>query len=307
MNENAGLQTFAQGDIFVGATLLNNDEDDHAGRGRIIQYDADLNEKAVVWLDDTTHLVGGLNVAPDGVLWAFDMTAFKVLRFGPDGQRQDDFPAPKRALSHVNFAADGTYLFGEHQVGSETTVPLGTKLATVPGSDRFGDGHVFRVDASGNILHEYETDTHGGMGGFLGVTMSALSADGTTLYYVSETGPRLMRYDLENDRQLPDLFSFAPEDRQMFFGLTFDGEGRLLVARGDRVERITTEGEVENTYPLEGFGWALVVPTVDGDHFLAVNFFTGTVAKVALSSGETVATANTGVAKATAGITQYGE
>ncbi len=305
MTESGALLPFADGDIFVGATLLNNEQDDHAGRGRIIQYDAELNEKAVLWLDDTTHLVGGLNIAPDGALWAFDMVAFKAMRFSPSGERLDDFPAPKRALSHVNFLADGSMLFGEHQVGSETTVPLGTQLATVPGTDRFGDGHVFHVAADGNLIKEYETDTHGGMGGFLGVTMSTVSPDETTLYYVSETGPRLMRYDLANDQQMPDLMSFAPEDRQMFFGLMFNGEGNLLVARGDRVEVVTTDGEVVRAYPLEGFGWALVVPGTDGEHFLAVNFFSGTVAKVNVASGDVVAQANTGVAKSTAGIVQF--
>ncbi len=43
-----GLQAFAKGDVFVGATQLNNPDDDHAGRGRILQYDADLNLKGVL-------------------------------------------------------------------------------------------------------------------------------------------------------------------------------------------------------------------------------------------------------------------
>ena len=40
------LKPFAPGDVFVGATLLNNPADDHAGAGRILQFDADLNERA---------------------------------------------------------------------------------------------------------------------------------------------------------------------------------------------------------------------------------------------------------------------
>ena len=39
------MKAFEKGDILVGATLLNNPEDDHAGPGRIIQYDSDLNLK----------------------------------------------------------------------------------------------------------------------------------------------------------------------------------------------------------------------------------------------------------------------
>ena len=57
------LQTFAPGDVFVGATLLNSTTDDHAGLGRILQFDADLNEKGVLWVEGTTHLVYGLTLA----------------------------------------------------------------------------------------------------------------------------------------------------------------------------------------------------------------------------------------------------
>ena len=42
---NLILKPFTSGDIFAGATLLNNPNDDHAGDGRIIQFDTDLNEK----------------------------------------------------------------------------------------------------------------------------------------------------------------------------------------------------------------------------------------------------------------------
>ena len=51
------LKPFAPGDVLVGATLLNNPQDDHAGHGRIIQLDAELKEKGVLWLTGTTHLV----------------------------------------------------------------------------------------------------------------------------------------------------------------------------------------------------------------------------------------------------------
>ena len=38
------MKAFEEGDILVGATLLNNPEDDHAGPGRIIQFDSDLTQ-----------------------------------------------------------------------------------------------------------------------------------------------------------------------------------------------------------------------------------------------------------------------
>ena len=80
------LKPFAPGDVLVGATLLDNPKDDHAGQGRIIQFDADLNEKGVLWLTGTTHLVYGLSFAPDGTLWAQDPWAWTTVRVSPDGQ-----------------------------------------------------------------------------------------------------------------------------------------------------------------------------------------------------------------------------
>ena len=65
------LQAFARGDVFVGATVLNDPADDHAGRGRIIQYDADLVEKGVLWLEQTTHLVGGLKFVEEPKMLRF--------------------------------------------------------------------------------------------------------------------------------------------------------------------------------------------------------------------------------------------
>ena len=81
MTQESTIKPFAKGDILVGCTLLNNPDDDHAGPGRIIQYDANFNEKGVLWTKGTTHLVGGLKFGPDGNLWAFDSNAHKVFAY----------------------------------------------------------------------------------------------------------------------------------------------------------------------------------------------------------------------------------
>ncbi len=46
MKERSTLQPFSPGDVFVGSTVLDGADDDHAGRGRILQYDAQLRKKA---------------------------------------------------------------------------------------------------------------------------------------------------------------------------------------------------------------------------------------------------------------------
>lgn len=307
------IQAFAKGDLFVAATELNNTEDDHAGRGRILQFDADLKPKGVLWLAETTHLVGGLKFDPQGVLWAFDSQEFVVLNVHRDGRvvRRREFGA--RAFSHVNFAADGTLLFGEHVTGDsikpEVQARMHTKIPFMPGTTRFGDGHVFRFRPDGTLIKEYGTQTHGGMGGFLGVTMSAISPDGSTLVYCSETGPRLMRYDLIADRQLPDLQSFTPPyppgPPPMFFGMVYAKDGTLYVLRGASIHVVDAGGNTMRQIPLEGFGWATIELAADQRHAFVSSFFSGEVAKIDLTSGAKVGSIATGAAKAVAGLAEY--
>lgn len=305
MIESSSLSPFAKGDILVGATLLNDPEDDHAGTGRIIQYDAELKEKGELRIAGRSHLIGGLRFDTQGRLWAFDSQEFKVYLFDANGQPAALPEFDARPFSNVNFFSNGDILLGEHVVGSEITVELGTVIPKMPGSDRYGDGHLFRYSSEGALKAEYATETHGGMGGFLGVTMSALAPDEKTVVYTSETGPRLMRYDLENDRQLPDLISYPEGQRQMFFAMAYDQKGRLMVTRGDRVDVVDDAGQEVRSYPLEGFGWAMVCPCADGNSLLATNFFSGEVAKVSLADGSVVAKANVGVARSVAGVAEY--
>lgn len=307
------LQPFAKGDLFVAATELNDPADDHAGRGRILQFDADFNPKGTLWLDETTHLVGGLKFAPDGILWAFDSQEFVVLNIHADGRvvRRREFGA--RPYSHLNFAKDGTLLLGEHVVGStikpEIQARMHTELPFMPDTGRFGDGHVWRFEADGALVKEYATETHGGMGGFLGVTMSVLSPDETTLVYCSETGQRLMRYDLVADQQLADLQSFAPPfppgPPPMFFGMAYAADGSLYVLRGAAIHQVDERGESVRTLPLEGFGWALIELSGDGRSVFVSNFFSGEVAKLDLQTGAKVASIATGAPKSVAGLAEY--
>lgn len=307
-----GLKPLAKGDVFVGVTELNDPADDHAGRGRIVQYDSNLKRKGVLWLDNTTHLVGGLKFDSRGVLWAFDAHAFLVLNIHPDGRVQirDEFPA--RAFSHVNFAHDGSLYLAEHVVGDSIRPEIAARMKTTiphfPGGNRYGDGHVFHFSAGGKPLREHATQTHGGMGGFLGVTMSALSPDGRTLVYCSETGPRLFRYDLAGDRQLPDLQSFRPPFQgppEMFFAMTHAPDGTLLVLRGGRVDVVDDSGQTLRSMPLEGFGWATIEISHDGRAAYLGNFFTGELLKMSLPGGTKLASVNTGQARSLAGIAQY--
>ena len=311
MNEST-LQPFSIGDVFVAATLLNNPADDHAGRGRIVQYGADLKEKGTLWLEQTGHLVGGLKFDPRGVLWAFDSHDFVVLNIHAGGRvERRDFGT--RPFSHVNFLKSGELLLAEHVVGDtikpEVAARMHTTIHTMPGSKRFGDGHVWKFTADGRLLQEYATETHGGMGGFLGVTMSALSPDQSTLVYCSETGPRLLRYDLKGDRQLPDLQRidppFPPGPPPMFFGMEYASDGKLYVLRGRSIHLVDDAGRTTREIALEGSGWALMDISRDARYAFVSSFFSGEVAKIDLASGAKLGSIQTGAPKAVAGLVEY--
>ena len=308
MKERSTLQPFAPGDVFVGSTVLGGGNDDHAGRGRILQYDSQLRKKGTLWLSHTTHLVGGLRFDRGGSLWAFDSQAFVVLTVGRDGDVQRrDFGA--RPFSNVTFCADGSLYLAEHVTGNgikmEIQARMGTRLQRMPGTDRLGDGHVWHFRSDGTLLRELNTQVHGGIGGFMGVTMSALSPDETTLVYCSETGTRLMRYDLESARQLPDLQCLPEGEREMFFSMDYGPQGRLYVSRGTRIDLVSPEGRTMCCYPLDGHGWATLKAAADGRHLYIGNYFTGELVKLELESGEQVAVADTGVPKSLAGIAEY--
>lgn len=295
---------FAKGDVVVGCTLLNDPKDDHRGRGRILHYDAELRLRNTLWLDDTTHIVQGLRFGPDRTLWAFDAFSYTIARFGSDGRRLGNFKAPARSFAHITFAKDNRFFLGENFVGDRSRVPLQTTLPFMPGTRRLGDGHLFEFSESGKLLREHATPVHGGMGGFQGLTSSVIAPDGRTLIYTSESGPRIMRWDLVSQRSLPDLVAAPENSGRIFFDVRFDEAGRLLVVTGRSVDALDETGRLVRSYPLGSFGWASLGTPREG-YVHASNFFSGEIACLDLASGEVIARAQTGVRKSASGIDSF--
>jgi len=314
MTQESTIQPFAPGDILVGCTLLNNPDDDHAGPGRIVQFDSDLNEKGVLWLEGTTHLVGGLKFAPDNTLWAFDSNSYSVIKINSEGKQLPKEEFPQRSFSSINFLNDGSVVLGEHMVGNEIKLPpdrpLGTTLARMPGSDKFGDGHMFRCSTSGELIKEYATKTHGGMPGFLGVNNVIMSPDGKIAQYLSELSDGVYQYDIEADEQIDNLLTYTPEERKLSMSIGRLPNGQLLhihaiFGQGFFLKTLADDGSVQREYELPGPGWACIGNGLDSDSVLLGNFFTGVVARFDLDSGTIVGQAETGVERSLAGIAQY--
>ena len=302
------FKPFERGDIFVASTIMDHPTDDHMGTGRIFQYDAELNLRGTLYTQGTTHKIGGLNVAPDGTLWAFAQGQPSVVEIGADGVQKPLRRFSERSLSSVTFAADGSLYFGEHLQGRNTSIPTNTTVfRLLPGRDVIGDGNIFRFSADAKPLAEYHTDTHGGVVGIHGVTSTVLTDGDARMVYVSETGNRVMQYDLANDRQLPDLRVFD-DDEDVFMVLTLMPmlDGSLLISTGNGLVVLDKDsGETLRYYGMGTPGWAASGPTVDGEGIIVGNFFTGEVVIISRETGEVLRSANIGQKNSLSGVAQF--
>lgn len=302
-------QPFAPGDVWVAATVMDVPDDDHAGTGRLLQFDADLNPKGVLWIDGTTHKIGGLTFGPDGTLWGSAPISWQVIEIGTDGKQKPLRSFARRPFSSVTFAPDGTFFFGEHMVGEKTSIPMATtSFSYLPGERVIGHGNIYHFAADGALLHEYDADTHGGVVGIHGVTSTVLTDDGKRMIYISETGNRVMQYDLANERQLPDLVDFGATDGgpPMVLVMSQMPEGELVIGTGGSVVFVDQHsGDITNEIEFDTPGWAAVAPSTDAGHLLLGNFFTGEFIKLRVADGEVVARNTIGENNSLSGIAQY--
>jgi hypothetical protein len=299
---------FRQGDILVAATVMNDPTDDHAGIGRIYQYDENLLLKGELWLEGSAHKVGGLVFAPDKTLWASAPLDPVMMEIGPDARQKPLRKFSDRKFSNVSFGRDGSLYFGEHMQGTATGHPaVTTKFKLLPGRDVIGDGVIEKFSPDGRLLKTWKVQTHGGAFGFHAVTSLVLADGDDRAIYISETGNVIKQYDLKNDRQLADLAVFEGNPEiPMVLVMVAGVDGRLMVGTGSGFFIADPKtGAVIRNYPLEGRGWAALAPTIDGKGAIVGNFFTGEVVKVALADGTVTSRANIGQKRSLSGVAQF--
>jgi len=299
---------FERGDIFVAATLMDDPDDDHAGTGRLLQYDENLELKGALYVEGTRHKIGGLTFDSDGTLWGFAQLTPAVFQFTPDAKQVAYRKWSDRSFSSVSFAPDGTLYFGEHLAGTSDRAggSLTTTFRKLPGRDVIGDGWVFKYSRDGKELAHYETDYHP-MPPFLAVTSTVLADDGKRLIYISENGNRVMQFDLENNKQLPDLAVMGPDSGvPMVLVLVARPDGRLLISTNlGFIVMDQDNGEVLENHALGGMGWAALAPGIDNEHVIVGNFFSGDVIKYSVISKEIVARNNIGQKNSLSGVVQF--
>ncbi len=299
---------FERGDILVAATVMDDPDDDHAGTGRILQYDADLNIKGTIWVEGTGHKIGGLAFDPNGMLWGFAQLTPAILQFTPDAKQLPVHKWSDRTFSNVTFAPDGSLYFGEHLAGS--SISAGPRLSTtyrlLPGREVIGDGWIFKYSQDGEELAHYETDFHP-VPPFLAITSTVLADDGKRMIYVSENGNRVMQFDLENNKQLPDLAVLQPDwgVPMVLVMVAFPDERLLISTNLGFIVLDPDTGELLDNRKLGGMGWAAIAPGIDDEHVIVGNFFTGEIVRYRLSDGEIIARNNIGEKNSLSGIAQF--
>ncbi len=312
---------FAAGDIFTSCTYLNNPYDNHAGVGRIVQYDRNFEYKGVLWIPFTSHLIVHLRFDPEGNLWGCDCQGHHVLTVAPSGKLLPEVRYAEVGLASPCFLKDGSLLMADYFNGD--TPPPGTCIRQIPGTGMIGQGRLYRFRRDGKQLNEWDPETAAEPFNFKGITHMTLHPSEEFVTYTTETGKRVMRFNIKTGEQMPDLKVCPGEtkpgvmDREWAIAVAYLADGRLLLTRGETVEVLNEAGEVLRSYALPGYGWAMIQPGADQKSFVATNFFTGMAAKVDLETGETHGEIDSGTgAKDTpagvvprlglAGITEYG-
>ena len=188
---------------------------------------------------------------------------------------------------------------------------LETVLPFMPGTQKYGDGNIYKFTRECELLDTFETETHGGMPGFLGVTASTISPDNSKIIYISELGNRIFQFDLINRKQMDDLLTYAPDSGDMVIAISYAPNGDFYSIKanfraGFSLCRHHAEtGEIFSIMDLPGPGWAALTFSKDQESAYIGNFFNGLLGKFNLSSGEMTASAETNVERSLAGVAEF--
>ncbi|MDH3977496.1 MAG: hypothetical protein OEU86_03190 [Gammaproteobacteria bacterium] len=309
MTKQSTMKPFTPGDIFLGCTYLCDPDDDHAGDGRILQFDCNMVPKGTLYTEGTTHLVVNLRFGPDGVLWAFDAFAHAVIRVSPEGQQLSAHDFGDRGWGSVCFGSNGDVFLTEYLNGNQPY--QGGNMRTLPGTDVVGYGRIARFDSKFKKIDEYETQLSPSMTGFHGVTHSAMHPDGHHMAFMTDLGMRVMRIDTRTGKLLPDLVSYpGGEDyvRKWTTGVDYLKDGTLLLLRGSFIDFINEQGESLRTIDLDTYGYAMITISHCDEFAYVTNIFTGVMSKVSLGTGDITGQIDTGMAKPSrslAGVAVY--
>lgn len=317
MEKETTMQPFAKGDVFLGCTWLNSAEDNHAGAGRILQYDADLKPKGVLWVPTTTHLIKALAFAPDGTLWGFESQSHAVIRVSKDGKLLPRHDFGDRPFGNVVFAPDGTLYLGEY-VAFTNGAPGTCYKQPADLGGVIGEPKLHRFSAAFEPLETFTLPITKEAFGFKAITHTALHPEGEVLAYCTETSTAIKRFNLKTKQPMADLAQLKPPPataqggapvRDWFIALAYLKNGNLLATRADRIDEYDEAGELVSSLKLPDYGWAMLAVAPGEDALWSSNVFTGVAARFDRQSGAITGRIDTGMKapkRALAGVAVYG-
>jgi hypothetical protein len=295
-----GPQPFAPGDIFLGATDVDDSNVDlrkHAGDGRVLHYDANFKLKGEM-RTGFRGLVIGLDVDERAQeLLVCDSQSRSITRFNKLGQKRDPWPfLPARGFGSIMFDQTGHAVLGVHS---------DRPGLTPPGVGGRG-GFLYRADPQTGAINELQCDFDGGKFGFHRVTHMYLTPNGARLIYVSENGRRVMQLNPVTGEQLPDLFTLPVDDSVGTCGLALHPDGSLMMATGSAAAVFDPQGKVVRRIDVpERKGWSRLQRAKDGQSFFISNFFEGVIQRRSLQTFEVLAQHDIGRKYSLTGIAEF--
>jgi hypothetical protein len=295
-----GPQSFVSGDIFLGATDVDDSNVDlrkHAGECRVLHYDANFTLKGEV-RTGLRGLVIGLDVDERAQeLLVCDSQNRAITRFNKLGQKLEPWPfLPARGFGSVMFDQTGHAVLGVHSDRPGLTPP------GVGGRGAF----LYRADPQAGTIQELQCDFDGGKFGFHRVTHMYLTPDGARLIYVSENGRRVMQLNPITGAQLPDLFTLPIDDSVGTCGLALHPDGNLMMATGSGAAVFDAQGNVVRRIDVpERKGWSRLQRAKDGQSFFISNFFEGIIQRRSLQTFDVLAQHDIGRKYSLTGIAEY--
>jgi sugar lactone lactonase YvrE len=268
----------APGDIYAAATDVDDAHVDlraHKGPGRILHYDEQFNLKGMLFTGLEGLVIGLALDAQNGVLYACDSQNRDISRF--DVKTGAKLPKaafiPARNFGSMMFISPREAVLGVHTFRGEDAANPSPKL--------------YLADFAAETATPLVVEIDGGKFGFHAVTHIGLDPDGRTLYYVSEGGRRIMRYDLAARRQLSDFIVLEKDDPRGACGVEVAMDGRVLMATGAGCVLFAPDGTLLKTYDIPARkGWARIQwANAARSQFWINNFFDGIVQKRDLETG----------------------
>ena len=271
---------FETGDLLLASTDVDDSNIDLrrlTGAGRILHFDHDFRLKNTLWTDQV-GLVVGIGLDPEtGALYSADPHNQNIVAFDPNGNRIGPMGGlPKRPFGTVAFDDAGHVMLGVHSARQ------------APPDDAYGDAKLFLWTPKTNEIVGYEPEIDGGRTGWHCITSMTYDPQNAVLYYASEGGRRVARYNLGTAEQEPDYILFDESDTARTYGLGLLANGDMLMATGNGACRMNVDGEIVQTYDVSiEKGWtriSLVGP--NADTFYLNNFLEGILQRRDIESGE---------------------